>query len=354
MISSRTLSAIRYRVLWRSLFSRTRRHFTQRQRVGIGPVRNLPQDAVIGPRVLMVADWLNSRSAHFQADLFFHSRDVMKRHYDAVIIVKNFDDFSYAQLRTLRTRGTQLIYSIADNPSSGSRSYYDEPEFLDLMDAVIAANPLQVQDLGEHSSKARLIPAPLRNTTFKRNYSLSHPVKIIWQGYIENASLTRWLHPLFERLSKEVPGSLELIYHANRPVPLDGIVRFQQWQPDTWEQVLISSDIAIAVKPPDNWYQARKPPTKVLTYMAAGVPTVCTPSEADLLVVRHGENALIAHSEEEWHHSILTLCQDESLRKRIARRAIRDALRFASPNKVGQAHEELLLDLTGGADWRRI
>ncbi len=351
---SRTLSALRYGVLFRSLLYRGKRHLTERQRVGIGPVRAMPEDAVVGPRVLLGADWLPRRSPHFQTDLFFHSRDLLKRHYDAVIIVKDFNDFTYADIAALRARGTQLVYSIADNPGAGLRSYCEEPEFLVAMDAIIAANPLQIEDLAEHNPRAHLIPAPLRNTITKRDHTLGRPVRIIWQGYIENAGLTEWLHPLIARLSQEIPGGVELIYHANRPVPGAEAVRFVQWRPEDWEQVLIGSDIAIAVKPPDNWYQSRKPPTKVLTYMAAGVPVVCTPSEADKLVIRHGENAIVAHSEAEWADALRKLCTDDQFRRRIALAGRRAALRFASRNVVGKAHEKLLLSLTGGAGWRRI
>ncbi len=354
--SSRTISAIRYRVLARSWIARCRRHLSQRQRVAIGPMRGHPEDAVFGPRVVMVADWINSRSKHFDADYFFQPQDLLDRQYDAILIVKNFDDFTYEHLEQLKRRGTVLLYSVADNPDSVARSYIHEPQFLDFMDAIIAANPLQIQDFEAYGcgSRARLIPAPLRNTRVKRNYELSRPVRVIWQGLVANARLTEWLHPLFEKLADRVPGGLELIYHTDQPVPTDGCIRFIKWLPENWEQVLIGSDIAIAVKPPDNFFQARKPPTKVLTYMAAGVPVICTPSESDKLVVRHGINALVAHSLEEWRDALLRLIEDQEFRTSLARRGKRDAIRFASQNVVGKAHERLLLSLTGGAGWRKL
>ncbi|MFQ3578453.1 MAG: glycosyltransferase, partial [Verrucomicrobiia bacterium] len=145
-----------------------------------------------------------------------------------------------------------------------------------------------------------------------------------------------------------------LVYHANRPPPVGGAIRFEQWRAETWEKELIASDIAIAVKPPDNWLQARKPPTKVLTYLAGALPVVCTPSEADKIVVRHGENSLVAHTIEEWREALLSLLKDEGLRRRLARRGQRDALAFASRSVVGRAHQRLLLNLTGGAGWRKL
>ncbi len=355
-LSSRTLHAIRYKVLARSWVARCRRHLSQRQRVAIGPMRGHPEDAVFGPRVVMVADWINQRSKHFDADYFFQPQDLIERQYDAIVIVKNFDDFSYDQLEQLKRRGTALLYSVADNPDSVLRSYIQEPEFLAYMDAIIAANPLQIQDFEAHgcAGRARLIPAPLRNTRIKRNYALSRPVRVIWQGQVANAGLTEWLHPMFEELSAVVPGGVEVIYHTDQPVPTGGCIRFIRWLPQNWETVLINSDIAIAVKPPENFFQARKPPTKVLTYMAAGLPVVCTPSESDKLVVRHGENALVAHSVEEWREALLSLIKDQQFRKRLARQGQRDAVRFASRNVVGKAHERLLLSLTGGAGWRRL
>ncbi len=352
--ASRTLSAARYGILARSISSRLHRRTTQKLRVAIGPVRGAPSDSVVGPRVLLVADWLNRRSRHFRADFFFKARDLLKRQYDAAIVVKNFDDFQLEHVQVLKRRGTQLLYSIADNPGGGMRSYVDAREFLEEMDAIIAANPLQVADLGELAPKTRLIPAPLRNTRSKAHYNAGRPLRLIWQGYVENASLTAWLHPLVAELDRSLPGGVELVYHANLPVDAQPPVKFRQWRLADWEDVLIGADIAIAVKPEDNWYQQRKPPTKVLTYMAAGLPVICTPSEADRLIVRNGLNALTASGAAEWRDAIVRLARDETLRRSLGRAGQRDALRFASLNVVGRAHEKLLLSLTGGAGWRRL
>jgi glycosyltransferase involved in cell wall biosynthesis len=51
--------------------------------------------------------------------------------------------------------------------------------------------------------------------------------------------------------------------------------------------------------------------------MGAGLPVVCTPSEADRRVITHGETGFFAYDDGEWHACLAALVTDPSLRKRV-------------------------------------
>jgi glycosyltransferase involved in cell wall biosynthesis len=81
--------------------------------------------------------------------------------------------------------------------------------------------------------------------------------------------------------------------------------------------VLVESDVAVVIKPLDDPFQRRKPATKVVTFMGAGLPVVCTPSDADRDVVTHGETGFFAFDDREWYECLRALVTDASLRERV-------------------------------------
>lgn len=60
---------------------------------------------------------------------------------------------------------------------------------------------------------------------------------------------------------------------------------------------------------------------KVLQAMACGCPVVTTPTGIQGIAARHGEEVMIARSEEEFTHHVITLLRDPALAQRLARNA---------------------------------
>ena len=83
--------------------------------------------------------------------------------------------------------------------------------------------------------------------------------------------------------------------------------------------MLISSDIAVVIKPIEDKYQQRKPSTKINTYRLAGLPVVCTPSEADKMVIEHGKTGFFAYTDDDWYEYLKKLIENAALRKEIGR-----------------------------------
>jgi glycosyltransferase involved in cell wall biosynthesis len=113
------------------------------------------------------------------------------------------------------------------------------------------------------------------------------------------------------------------VYDTAGPAREEGPIEYTQWKAHRWERVLVGSDIAVAIKPADDPFQQRKPPTKVISYMGAGLPVVCTPSEADKDVIVHGETGFFAYDDREWHDCLLALVTDPALRERVGTAARR-------------------------------
>ena len=104
------------------------------------------------------------------------------------------------------------------------------------------------------------------------------------------------------------------------------MIHHVKWKIRDWQRMLAQADIGIVIKPPEDEVQRRKPSNKVLSYMAAGLPVVCTPTEADKLIMEHGVTGFFAYSDDEWYTALKTLVEDAQLRR--ANGTIRKTIRL--------------------------
>jgi glycosyltransferase involved in cell wall biosynthesis len=263
----------------------------------------------------------------YVADIYFRDDDLSR--FDLVVIVKNFNWLRPDALRRLRARGTWLLYDTADiryvRTAEGLRDLYVDRDvyeshfrpFVHSMDALILASPLQRPEFADLSIPQVEIPRPLLNTRHRTAYAHGGPIRLVWHGYLENLPPMQQLHPIVQRLRADTSLDIRLVYDtAGRP-RVDGFIEYREWKIERWERVLVESDIGVVIKPLEDPFQQRKPPTKVVTYMGAGLPVVCTPSEADRGVITHGETGFFARDDREWYDCLRALVTDAELRARI-------------------------------------
>jgi glycosyltransferase involved in cell wall biosynthesis len=99
--------------------------------------------------------------------------------------------------------------------------------------------------------------------------------------------------------------------------------------------------VGVAIKPLDDPFQQRKSTAKVASYMAAGLPVVCTPSEADRRVIAHGTTGFFASEDHEWHACLRALVTDASLRERIGRAARQDVTERYGADRIATEYLRL-------------
>jgi len=85
--------------------------------------------------------------------------------------------------------------------------------------------------------------------------------------------------------------------------------------------LLAESNITIAPLRPLKFNDA-KSNIKFLEAAILGLPIICSPRAHYALVVRLGENGMLAERDEAWFAALLALASDGSLRRRIGRRAL--------------------------------
>ncbi|MDE2180249.1 MAG: methyltransferase domain-containing protein [candidate division NC10 bacterium] len=114
-------------------------------------------------------------------------------------------------------------------------------------------------------------------------------------------------------------------------------VPFVPWQ--ALPNVLAHLDINLAPLEADNRFCKAKSELKYIEAAAVGVPTIASAVEAFEYAICHGENGLLAHSEEEWDEALERLITDPTLRLEMGERARVDALQRYHPS--ARSHELL-------------
>ncbi len=262
-----------------------------------------------------IVDGINSSDYPFVADIFLRGDNL--RSFDIVVIVKNFDFLSDIALRELKRKGTILIYVIVDNPAGCYRNYQTEGGFLALMDGIIVCNPLQQRDVEQYPARICYVDSPVINKTYKSSYRENDTISVLWEGMNKNRYYMLGVERVLEEIALTSRRRVELIYFTEKRGQDHGIVRYLKWKLGRREEVLNAADIAITVKTEDDCYQQRKPSTKVCSYMAAGLPVICTPTPADKRIIRHGVTGFFAYSDAEWRHVLEILIADSGLRERV-------------------------------------
>ena len=296
---------------------------TSKIKVGFGPVISGEDDLHVRKwRIDPIVNRINEISEKYRAGIFLAVSDMAK--FDIVVMVREIDEINLFLIDNLKKNHKKIIYDIVDQPylKGYTTDYGKLFDFLPHVDALIASNPLQVEELNGVIKNIFFIEHPLLNS-LRKDYTKPNNrlIRLIWQGFAENQKHVEIIHPIIKRLIEELKKEIHIIYLTNLLPKKNDFVEFKTWSVRNWERTLIESDIAVENKVLDDPLLQRKPSTKIVSYMAAGLPVVCSPSAADKLVIEHGRTGFFAYTEEDWYHYLKMLILNGELRRRIGEAA---------------------------------
>lgn len=186
-----------------------------------------------------------------------------------------------------------------------------------ISDHVVVGNSYLAEYALQYNPRVTVIPTSIdtdRYQTATKNGSGGRVV-IGWSG-----SSTSQTHlELFAALLRKVMSrrDVEVRVISNREPILPGIPYvWRPWSAEMEVEELSHFDIGIMPMPDDEWARG-KCALKALQYMAMGVPTVCSAVGANCEVIQHGENGLLAKTQEDWLACLEMLVDDQRLRKRL-------------------------------------
>ncbi len=105
-----------------------------------------------------------------------------------------------------------------------------------------------------------------------------------------------------------------------------------------WESLVFeTSSLYATIAPfdPDSPFCQSKSDLKFVEPAICRVPTVASPISSFEAAIRHGENGLIARTEEDWYQALKSLLDDQEYRHRMADAAYNSVIQERSPERIG-------------------
>ncbi len=168
------------------------------------------------------------------------------------------------------------------------------------------------------------IGVDLSNYLQKKDYTIKGTVKFFYTGLPFNVEhFISIMSPVFEELIKKTDFKLMLVTR-HRMSNLKFPVEYHYFDESTFYNLLLSADIGLYAID-DSEISQGKMASKVLDYMATGLPSVASPYGLTSYA-KHNENILIASDKDEFLDSINKLVSDLHLREKIGKSAYQTIL----------------------------
>jgi glycosyltransferase involved in cell wall biosynthesis len=256
------------------------------------------------------------------------------RNYDLVVLQKKL--FGLLDLNILRFFTKKLIYDFDDavyckdaacsknildynNPARGRKFV----RTIQKCDAVIAANNVLKNKAISVIDKNKITvinsPIPIRIITQKSSYAISGNPIIGWVGTKSTQKYLKYIEPALQIVNKTIPITLNIISNI-KPEIKHIKLNYIEWSSKTEYQDIKIFDIGI-MPLSDDPFSSGKAAYKLLQYMAAGIPSVCSNVGMNAELSNIGNICLGGNTHEEFADAIIKLIQSESLRKNLGEKA---------------------------------
>lgn len=251
------------------------------------------------------------------------------RTYDIVFLQRKL--FTTIELNILRRNTQRLMYDFDDAVmfrDSTKKNQYSSArtkKFIRTIknaDMVIAGNKY-LKDLAiRHNPQTFVIPTTVDMELYREKPATTSSDSVIlgWIGskatlfYLEN------IKNVFETIFERFPNvSLKIVADRFFDCNKRPVIK-KRWKYEDETDDLHTFDIGLMPLTDDLWSRG-KCGFKLLQYMAAGIPPVCSPVGVNKEIVKDGINGFYALDEQEWVEKLSNLILDRQLRYRIGKNA---------------------------------
>jgi glycosyltransferase involved in cell wall biosynthesis len=171
-------------------------------------------------------------------------------------------------------------------------------------------------------------------------YSNDGVVTIGWTGTFSTRRYLDLLRGVFQKLATMRRFRLRVI--GNFDYDLPGVdLEVIRWTAESEIEDLQGIDIGVYPLTVDDWVSG-KSGLKAIQYMMMALPCVATSVGTTPLIIRDGENGLLATTQEEWLDALTRLLDDPELRRRIGEAARRDAVAKYSTKAIAAEYRRVL------------
>ena len=235
---------------------------------------------------------------------------------DVVVIQRDLFPFGPPLLeRRLLARNPHLVYDVDDatylRPSFTPNTVFQRLRRFDKVAEIVrdarwvsaATEPIAswARALNPHVQVVPMAIDPATYRVVRRGRANDNvPVVLGWAGTAGGIRYLEALGPVLRQLAQQHPILVRVVSGGYRSVCLPGVpLDARPWRPESQLVDIASFDIGL-VPLDDTPFERAKFPSKLLQYMALGVPTVSSQVGTVTDIVRHGANGLLASSPAQW------------------------------------------------------
>ncbi|MEK7450072.1 MAG: glycosyltransferase family 4 protein [Planctomycetota bacterium] len=290
-------------------------------------------------RVLQYLPYLNQHQINTQVEFFpetiFGWFKLLKKVKGADIVFIQKKMINSFWLKRLKKTGTRIIFDVDDaimfnssrHPSPDSpRRMARYIKTVQQCDLVIAGNSYLKSLTEPYNSKVTILPLaidltkyPVKDYSRETDYRLpvtSNQIILGWLGGSKSLFFLKKLLPVLENLAVQYPRlSLKIVCNSFLESQKITIIK-KQWQEDDEARDILSFDIGLSVLSDDPWSRG-KCGTKLLQYLAAGIPAIASPVGVHNEIIQNGVNGFLADTPEEWEIKITRLVENYILRQTL-------------------------------------
>lgn len=282
------------------------------------------------------------------------------RKYDVIYMQRELFPFGPPLAeRWLKRRGVKLVFDYDDalfihkashfNPiATWLRSSGKTYEIFALSDCVMAGNDYLRDVAREYGPRAETFEVAEDTDRIAMRPPQSNDGEVIigWLGSSTTVGYIRLIEPALREIARRFPfvrfrimggGSFEL-----PGLPIETL----EWSLDGELKALASFDIGIMPLPLEDWSRG-KSGGKARTYMAAGIPAVCSRIGYNIDLIRDGETGRLVLTQEDWVEALSELITSPELRQRIGEAARADVMARFPVRGQAEAMARILREVAG-------
>ena len=270
--------------------------------------------------------WIGFRPSQFLKRLtrFWHLFKARSNRFDAIYIDRELFDLPTWDFEN---RFRQIARHIVLDLDDAVFLRYPEKirSLVEMSDQVICGNAWIAGEIEQWNDRITVIPTGVRLASFPEKDEVvdsSRPI-VGWMGTSANLEYFKVIAPALRTLAKKCAFELRLIVpdlDSLRGIDLSGVeIKHIKWNGLTEVSELRKIDIGVMPLFDDREWDKYKCPTKLIQYMAIGVPGVASPVGFTGDVLTHGVDGFLARTTEDWGEMLNALIVDPELRRRVGK-----------------------------------
>ncbi|MEO8671117.1 MAG: glycosyltransferase family 4 protein [Tahibacter sp.] len=280
------------------------------------------------------------------------------RRYDLIFLQRECLPFGAPYMeRIFRRCGVPLLFDYDDalfivkpNTHAALLDFFKRPDrvvkIFRIVDCVLAGNDWLRDRAAEYCADARTfhVAEDLKRYTNRPPHREHAAVVLGWLGSPSTEKYLNQIREPLRALNRRYPALRFKIIGGGQFADPDIRIEHVPWTLDSELTQLHSFDIGLMPLPWEDW-SLGKSGGKARTYMAVGLPAVCTAIGFNNELIRDGETGFLVQQSDAWESVLSRLIESADLRGRIGDAARRDVEARFSLEKLGPRFVQILREV---------